>query len=53
MMEVLGAIEAAIGKAAVNSTQATLWVAMERLRPQFCAVTPNPALGRLFSEAMR
>ena len=52
MMEAVGAIETATGKAAVNSTQATLWAAMERLRPKLGAAAIDPALGRLFSGAM-
>jgi len=52
LMEAVGAIETATGKAAVNSTQATLWAAMARLRPKLGAATIDPALGRLFSRAM-
>ncbi len=52
MMEAVEGIETVTGKAAVNGTQATLWAAMERLRPKLGAAPINPALGRLFLTAM-
>ena len=45
----IATLEAELGKPMVNSNQATLWACWKRLAPKLGPVTPNKALGRLFS----
>lgn len=46
-IEAIAAIERDLGKPVVNSNQAVIWGALQRLRPLLGAPPPMPALGRL------
>ena len=48
MMEAIPAIEQRLGKPAVTSIQAALWMGVRPLAPKSGAVLSDPALGRLF-----
>jgi maleate cis-trans isomerase len=49
-IEAIQTIECETGKPAVNSNQAALWAALNRLAPSIGPMPPMPGLGRLFAE---
>jgi maleate isomerase len=53
MMEAVPLVEAALGKPAVNSIQATLWASVKRLKAKLGPATFPKELGRLFGATMR